>query len=116
MLTFSAPWSMVAKVSDSLPQFTEILQSTAVIGSIAAHYILEKDVFLIATGMAYPASETGISIWQMIGNIGEDKRIELNISESTVTHESSQGWISLQRFVVLVIGIIVILLPAIKSL
>jgi hypothetical protein len=71
-------------------------------------------VFLIATGIAHPAGDTGISIWQTIGNIEEDKPIESNVS--TVTRESSQGWVSLQTFVVLVIGVIVVLLPILKSL
>lgn len=52
---------------------TAILLSVSVICSLVAHYILEKDVSLIATGIVYPPSEAGIYIWQTIGNIKEDK-------------------------------------------
>ncbi len=112
MLTLSARWSIIAEVSNLCLYFTEILRSIAVVCTLAAHYIPEKDVFLIATGIAHPARESGISIWQTIGNIDEDKPLQSTVS--TVTHESSRGWLSLLRYVVIVFGLIVVLLSTLK--
>lgn len=69
-----------------------------ILGLRQAHYISEKDVFLIATGVAYPPNATGLHIWQTIESIGESR-----INESSLNHT---GWSMVWRYSTLICGAI----------
>ncbi len=80
----------------SLPVYLGIC--VLIFGLRQAHYISEKDVFLIVTGVAYPPNATGLHIWQTIESIGESR-----INESSLNHT---GWSIVWHYSALICGAI----------
>ena len=79
-------------------------------GQHKAHYISKKDIFLIATGVAYPPDAIGLHIWQTIESIGEPCTNALSLTRS--------GWSMVRQSVVLIcgaVGTLVILLLSMQS-
>ncbi len=77
-----------------------------ILGLRQAHYISEKDVFLITTGVVYLPNTTGLHIWQTIESIWES-----HINESSLNHTDwSMVWCCSTLICSAISGLVILLL------